>query len=278
MWEENLRAFLQNYSGKTFERYEHALKEFQKWYLQTYGEEPDPKLLTPEEIRVYVSFLQRQKRLRAASINLRLSALRSFLRSIGRELKVKGMKQELPPTEPLNGRELGRLFAAVEGSDLFSLRNMAILALLARSGLRVSEVISLRVEDVELGERSGWVLVRRGKGMKERRVPLSAEARKVLRAYMEARPKNPGPLFFSRTFRPLNSRDVERIVKEAAWRAKINRRVTPHTLRHTFATRFIEAGGDLRTLQEILGHASISTTGRYLHPSLKRMQEMVEGL
>ncbi len=133
-------------------------------------------------------------------------------------------------------------------------------------------------EDVEMNSRSGWVLVRKGKGVKERRVPLSAEARQALRAYLEVRPQRPGPLFFSRTYQPLRERDVQRVLAEAARRAGIGRRVTPHTLRHTFATRFLRSGGDLATLQAILGHANLSTTARYLHPDTTRMQEMVEEL
>ncbi len=133
-------------------------------------------------------------------------------------------------------------------------------------------------EDVEVNSRSGWVLVRKGKGVKERRVPLSAEARQALRAYLEVRPQRPGPLFFSRTYQPLRARDVQRVLAEAVRRAGIERRVTPHVLRHTFATRFLRSGGDLATLQAILGHANLSTTARYLHPDTGRMQEMVEEL
>jgi len=173
---------------------------------------------------------------------------------------------------------LGRLLAALEGDDWISRRNRAMVALMARAGLRVGEVLALKPEDVELNARSGWVLVRKGKGMKERRVPLSAEARRELREYLEVRPQQSGPLFFSRTYQPLTGRDVQRVVVEAARRAGLGKRVTPHTLRHTFATRFLQAGGDLATLQTVLGHSNLSTTARYLHPDAGRVQEMVEEL
>jgi integrase/recombinase XerD len=114
--------------------------------------------------------------------------------------------------------------------------------------------------------------------MKERWVPLSAEARRELREYLEVRPQRSGPLFFSRTYQPLTGRDVQRVVAEAARRAGLEKRVTPHTLRHTFATRFLQAGGDLATLQTVLGHSNLSTTARYLHPDAGRVQEMVEEL
>jgi site-specific recombinase XerD len=211
-------------------------------------------------------------------VNVRLAAIRSLARFHERELRVRGVRQERPPVETLDGRELGRLMAALEGDDWVSRRNRAMVALMARAGLRVSEVLALKPEDVELNARSGWVLVRKGKGMKERRVPLSAEARRELREYLEVRPQRPGPLFFSRTYQSLTGRDVQRVVAEAARRAGLEKRVTPHTLRHTFATRFLQAGGDLATLQTVLGHSNLSTTARYLHPDAGRVQEMVEEL
>jgi site-specific recombinase XerD len=136
------------------------------------------------------------------------------------------------------------------------------------------------VEDVELNERSGWVLVRRGKGLKERHVPLSKEARKALGAYLEKRPwwTEEAALFVTRTGQRMDVRAVQRMVEAATQRAGIAKRVTPHVLRHTFATRFLRRGGDLATLQAILGHANLATTARYLHPDAARVQEMVESL
>ncbi len=278
MWDEDVKEFLKGYSGITQRRYQDALQDFADWYRATYGEPPDIRLLTPQEVREYVSYLLSVRRLQAASVNLRLSAIRSLARHHERDLRVRGVRQERPPVDALDGRELGRLLAALEGDDWLSRRNQAMVALMARAGLRVSEVLALMPEDVEVNSRSGWVLVRKGKGVKERRVPLSAEARQALRAYLEVRPQRPGRLFFSRTYQPLTERDVQRVLAEAARRAGIERRVTPHVLRHTFATRFLRSGGDLATLQAILGHANLSTTARYLHPDAGRMQEMVEEL
>ena len=278
MWEEQVQSFLEQHSGITRRRYGDALREFAEWYRTTYGESPDICLLTPQEVREYVSYLTTVRRLKAASVNVRLAAIRSLARFHERELRVRGVRQERPPVEALDGRELGRLLAALEGDDWVSRRNRAMVALMARAGLRVGEVLALKPEDVELNARSGWVLVRKGKGMKERRVPLSAEARRELREYLEVRPQRSGPLFFSRTYQSLTGRDVQRVVAEAARRAGLEKRVTPHTLRHTFATRFLQAGGDLATLQMVLGHASLSTTARYLHPDAGRVQEMVEEL
>jgi len=278
-WTESVEAYLHTLNPSTAGRYRAALDDFAAWYRGTYGEEPDPALLTDEEAREWRAYLSTVRNLKAASVNLRLSALKGLARSCGRRLEVKGVRQVQPPVEPLTGRELGRLLAAIEGDRWLDKRNTAIIALMARAGLRVGEVVALDVEDVELNARSGWVLIRRGKGLKERRVPLSLETRKALRAYLEVRPAWASPaLFVTKTGQRMATRDVQRMVTDAARRAGLARQVTPHTLRHTFATRFLRRGGDLATLRSLLGHASIATTSRYLHPDAARVQEMVEEL
>lgn len=280
LWENAVQEFLKGYCGITHRRYQDVPQDFADWYRATHGEAPNPQLLTAQEIREYAGYLLSVCRLKAASINLRLSAVRSLLRHIGRDVRLRWVRQKKPPVDALDGRELGRRFAALEGGDWLSRRNQVMVALMARAGLRVGEVLALMPEDidVEVNARSGWVLVRKGKGVKERRVPLSAEARQGLWGYLEVRPRRLGPFFFSCTFQLLTGRDVRRIIAEAARRAGLGRRVTPHVLRHTFATRFLRSGGDLATLQAILGHTRLSTTARHLHPDAGRMQEMVEEL
>jgi site-specific recombinase XerD len=118
-----------------------------------------------------------------------------------------------------------------------------------------------------------------GKGNKTRRVPLNGDVRQALQAYLAARPAFSTPvLFVSRTGSPLSARDVQRLVAELARRAGIPGRVTPHVLRHTFATRALEKGADVAAVAALLGHESIATTSRYLHPSEARLAEAVEGV
>jgi len=261
-------------SENTRETYERSLRVFSQWYRGTYGEDVDWPLLTNVEVKEFISYLQVNKHLSAASVNTYLAALRSFLQFINHPLKIRGPRQTRKPVHALSARELGRLLAAAESNP----RDFAILNLMARAGLRVGEVVALEIDDIELGERSGWLTVRRGKGNKERRVPISADARRALRSWLNVRPKTESRLLFlSRSMGPLSPRDVQRMTAEYARRAKLQG-VTPHTLRHTFATRAVEAGVDLATLQAILGHESINTTGRYLHPSGQRIAEMVEDL
>jgi len=282
-WNETIEAYLRTLRPSTAGQYRVALDDFHQWYTGSYAEPPDPTLLTDEEVRDWRAHLSGVRKLAASTVNVRISAVKGLAQHYGRSLETRGVRQVEQPIEPLTVRELGRLVAAVEGHrwgpEWLPLRNLAMVALMARAGLRVSEVAALDVRDVELNDRSGWALVRRGKGLKERTVPLSLQARKKLWAYLQIRPEGNGAaLFLTKSGHRIGTREIQRMVQSAAQRAGIARDVTPHVLRHTFATRFLRQGNDLATLQDILGHANLSTTSRYLHPDAARMQEMVEGL
>lgn len=282
-WNEAIAAYLSGRPESTANQYRIALDDFAEWYRGAYGEEPEPELLTDEEAREWRAYLSGVRKYAASTINVRLAALKGLARHAGGRIETKGVRQVQQPVEALTGRELGRLVRAVEnrrwGLEWLRLRNVAVVAAMARAGLRVGEVVGLDVADMDLNERSGWVTIRQGKGLKERKSPLSLEARKALSMYLEARPEWAGePLFVSKTGERLSSRAVQQMVKSAAQRAGIEQDVTPHTLRHTFATRFLEQGGDLATLRDILGHANIATTSRYLHSNANKMQEMVKEL
>lgn len=153
------------------------------------------------------------------------------------------------------------------------LRDRAILELMYGSGLRVGEVAGLTPDRIDT--RRGRVLVM-GKGAKERELPLSDFARDALERYLrEARPlvaaADGSALFFNHRGRPIGERDIRRVVGRYAERTLSDRRVTPHTLRHTFATHLLEGGADIRAVQELLGHASVATTQRYTHVSRSRL-------
>jgi integrase/recombinase XerC len=158
------------------------------------------------------------------------------------------------------------------------LRDRAVLELLYGSGLRVGEVASLSVPQVDLDR--GRVLVR-GKGDKEREVPMSDHAVDAIAAYLSAgRPTMAGDdrrtMFFNRKGRPFSGRDIRAMLEQYAGRVLPGRRITPHTLRHSFATHLLEGGADIRTVQELLGHASVATTQRYTHVSRTRLFQAYE--
>lgn len=159
-----------------------------------------------------------------------------------------------------------------------ALRDRATLELLYGSGLRVGEVASLTVDRIDV--RRGRVLVL-GKGSKERDVPISEYAADALRDYLEAgRPRMaPGgsrQLFFNRRGKPFSERDIRSMVQRYGATLLPGRRVTPHTLRHSFATHLLEGGADIRAVQELLGHASVATTQRYTHVSRRRLFDAYE--
>lgn len=281
MFTDQISDFLRTVNTPSTHRaYELSLRQFHEWYLSTYDEEPDASLLTAEEAREWRSYLLNVKRFSAATVNQRLAALRGVARHYGRSLSVKGMKKVEAPIEPLNGRQIGRLFAVLDGSRWLDKRNVAIVSLMVRAGLRVSEVVSLHKDDLLISERKGQVTIRRGKGLKERTVPLSRLARLVLEAYLAERPSFSNEmLFVSQTGSPLASRDIQRLVRNASNKVGIPSLVTPHILRHTFATRALrQTKMDLATLSRILGHENLMTTARYLHPDKARVDEMVEEL
>ena len=157
-----------------------------------------------------------------------------------------------------------------------ALRDRAILELLYGSGLRVSEVAGLTLDRVDLDR--GRVLVF-GKGSKERDLPLSDPARDALRAWIrdgrpQMAPETPSSaLFFNGRKHPIGGRDIRRLVGRYGGVTLTGRRVTPHTLRHSFATHLLEGGADIRAVQELLGHASVGTTQRYTHVTRSRLFE-----
>ena len=266
-------------SNRTIDSYSRALISFGDWYLTTYAEEPSALQLTADEVREWRNHLSNTQQLGAATVNLHLSAIRSLVRHYGGALQVKGITKVRFPILPLNGRELGRLLAATDGEGWLNRRDKAMLELMAKAGLRVSEIVTLRMKDVTIKPRSGDVLVRHGKGMKERNIPLGRQTRRALALYLSVRPEQVGDyLFISRTYKSLSPRDIQRMVQKTANQARIRQGVTPHLLRHTFATRALRSGVDIATLSFLMGHETPVTTAYYLHPDKAAVAVMVEEL
>ena len=252
-------------------------------------------------IRKYLSFLHRKNK--KSSIARKISTLRSFFKYLVREQMVPSnpaksvstpkIEKTLPTT--LTVDEAFRLMESPksiskkssEGAKENGLRDRAILELLYSSGLRVSELVGLNSNQLDLD--LGIVKVM-GKGRKERIVPVGVKAIEVLKAYLEERgmlkglpparraagPEGDEAIFVNSVGGRLTARSVGRLVKKYSRHSGIFRKVSPHSLRHTFATHLLDAGADIREIQEMLGHSSLSTTQRYTHVSMGKLMEVYD--
>ncbi|MBU3925944.1 tyrosine-type recombinase/integrase [Patescibacteria group bacterium] len=265
-------------SLKTVENYDRYLRTFLK-----FSNINDPKNIDDESVRKFRLWLNRNN-LKKKTQNYYLIALRVFLKYLAKR-NIKSMAPErielakVPQRELdlISEEELRRLLDSPQGDDLKSLRDKAILELLFSTGLRVSELCSLNREHIE-NAKTGEFSVR-GKGEKIRVVFLSETAKQALKNYLEKRKDVEEALFIrvgnlvSDNLR-ITSRSIERIVKYYAIKAGISKKLTPHVIRHCFATDLLSAGADLRSVQAMLGHSNITTTQIYTHVTDKQLREI----
>lgn len=227
-------------------------------------------------LRRYMALLHRKNS--KATIGRKLAAIRSFFRFLVREGVVKANPGEMVST-PRQEKYLPRTlsvdeaFALMEsggGTGLLAIRDRAIVEMLYSCGLRVSELTALDVGSVSFDEALVRVL---GKGRKERIVPIGRQAREALRLYLEERnaPADEEPLFLNHRGGRLTPRSIQRHLKKHLLMAGILKEATPHSLRHSFATHLLDGGADLRAIQELLGHASLSTTQKYTQVSVEQL-------
>jgi len=272
-------------SPQTLRAYEHDLVTFHEFLSRDFlGKDPDavrPEDVDPLAVRSFLAALTRAG-LGKRSQGRALSAVRSLFRFACREGTLEanpaqGVKTpKAPKTLPRHLRpgEVERLIEAPEGDGPLIPRDRAILELLYAAGLRVSELVGLDWPDVDLSARMVRVM---GKGSKERMVPFGRPAAEALRRWLErwetvrAAGDDGQPVFLNRRGTRLSDRDVRRVIDRWVDVAAVARGVQPHTLRHTFATHLLEGGADLRAIQELLGHSSLSTTQKYTHLEVERL-------
>lgn len=236
----------------------------------------------PNRLRSYLASLHDQ--LERSSICRHLSAIRGFLKYARQQVWLSRDSGTLVPT-PQARRGLPRFFKIEEIQELIQTpdvstslgrRDRALFEVLYGAGLRVSEAVQLNQEDVDL--QQGWVRVL-GKGSKERQVPLGPPAIRALQEYLQApgRPTGENALFLNLRGTRLTSRSVARILARHLVRLGSSKSLSPHGLRHSFATHLLAAGADLRTIQELLGHSRLSTTQRYTHVDLGALLDEYRG-
>jgi integrase/recombinase XerC len=253
-----------------------------------------PAQLDRAAIRAHLADLHRQGQSRASAAR-KLAAIRTFLRYLRREALIDGdpgalvatPKREIRMPAHLSEEEMAALVSAPDGSDPLGRRDRAILELFYASGLRLSEVAGLAVDDVNLSARMVRAL---GKGGKQRIVPFNGSTARAIREYLKDRAAMVGqgghgarrgqdgrerravrvrgeadPLFVNARGGRLTVRSIDRLVRRYAAASAVRPGISPHALRHSFATHLLQRGADLRAIQELLGHARLSTTERYTH-------------
>lgn len=268
-----------NYSVLTINGYEEELTRYNS-YL--YKNNLDYRKVKVEEARNYLKFLDSLK-LSNSTISHSLSILRSFYRYLVIKGKVetnyfkllKNPKKERKLPNYLEYDEFETIIRSISNESFYDTRNILIVELLYATGIRVSELVNIKLNDIDYTEKSIRIL---GKGNKERIVYYGEYAKCALEDYLNnarnelLKSNKCDYLFINNKHSKLTTRGVEKIIDTIIEKSSIKHKISPHTLRHTFATHLLNEGADLRSVQTLLGHSSISTTGIYTHVSLDRLR------
>ena len=276
-----------NTSAHTVRAYESDLSQFLDHIAaetKTRRADLQPEQLDRSAIRGFLADVHRHGQSRATAAR-KLAAVRTFLRYLRREslitddpgALVATPKRDVRMPAHLSEDEMTALIDAADQTTPLGLRDRAILELFYASGLRLSELVGLDLDDVDLGSKRARVL---GKGGKERIVPFNTSTAKAIRAYLQGREGLVGrggreePLFVNYRGGRLTVRSVDRLVRRYVAASSARLGISPHALRHSFATHLLQRGADLRVIQELLGHARLSTTQRYTHVNAAQLLEV----
>lgn len=279
-------TFQKNYSINTVDSYKRDLEQFTD-FLKSSGGTKNIKKIDHKLARSFIVFLENKYKNSHRSINRKVSTLRSFYRYLQysgiiqhnpfKKVSMAKFKRKLP--DYLLEKELHMLLSFDFTSYDLGLRDQAITELLFSTGIRVSEIASLKTSDLNLSKNEILIL---GKGNKERIVIIGNKAKKIVKHYIsQLRPtllgksnKRTSHVFLNYKGTPLTTRSIQRSIKNLALKCGIEKEVTPHMLRHTFATELLNGGADLRAVQELLGHSDLSTTQIYTHVSKEKLKEV----
>jgi integrase/recombinase XerC len=273
-----------NASAHTVKSYREDLAQALEFFREKLGGEPRPAQLSARLLRAHLAWLSEQGYARA-TIARRLAAIRSWCRFLCRQgalatnpaIGLRGPRQDKKLPHFISREEMVRLLEAPPAEEPLGRRDRAILEVLYSAGLRVSELTGLNVADVDLD--AGLATVR-GKGKRERLALLGPPATAAVGLWLADRQALAGPmaatqpaLFLNKNGTRLTSRSVGRLLEKYLSQAGLDPRATPHTLRHSFATHLLDAGADIRSVQELLGHRSLGTTQIYTHVSTQRLRD-----
>lgn len=241
-------------SERTIETYSFCVAKFLRWSRK------DPKLVTKKDIKEFITYLIEKGRC-SSTLNVYINALKFMLEDILAKRVLFNIKySKVPKTLPtyLTKEEVKKLINAIKNS-----KHKLMVELMYSAGLRVSELINLKIADLELNSRIGWV--RNGKGKKDRVFVIAENIICKLRNYIITNNALDSYLFLGRNGKHIHQRSLHNIIKNAAKKARINKNVHCHTLRHSFATHLVENGYDVAAVQSLLGHSSSKTTMVYIH-------------
>lgn len=271
------------YSPATMRSYGTDLSQFQEFLRGRKATIERPERIKKDHIRGFLAELHRRG-VSKTTVARKLSSLRAYFRYLARKricgndptAGVRNPKQDKVHPKALNVDQALAMMEAAVTPDPEGLRDMALAELLYGSGLRISEAMGLDVFDVDAG-----VVRVMGKGSKERMVPLTDKAEARIRRWLEQRHafepvSGERALFLGKRGKRLDRREANRILARLASAADLPRDVHPHMLRHSFATHMLEAGADLRSVQELLGHSRLSTTQRYTHLDLQQLMQVYD--
>ncbi len=281
-------AIERNASNLTVKAYREDLFGLIDWLESEQGALPKPDALTPQDLRSFQAALTQAGYART-TIARKLASLRSFYRFAMRQgmassnpakpLRNPRRQRKLPLV--LTTEQVGRLLLAPPADSTAGLRDRAMLETMYSAGLRVSELVALRDGDIDADEQIVRV---RGKGRKERISPLGSFAIAAIDRYAKKRVREPktealgreAPVFVNRFGRILTTRSVGRMLEKYIAATGLDKRTSPHTLRHSFATHLLDRGADIRSVQELLGHKSLATTQIYTHVSAANLRKVYE--
>ncbi len=275
-----------NYSPHTIKSYKDDIRVFIEFLAAEYKDISIEKI-DHFTIRHFLSFMSEKKNLGKNSINRKLSALKSFFKYLIRsgELENNPVDAIIRPKRPkrlpeyLEESDINTLLDSIVDDTFLSLRNRTMLELLYSTGIRVSELVG---SDIRSYDSIGGVLKVFGKGQKERIIPIGGVAQEWLDKYLtrclvkfqDQFSSQDNPLFLTKSGKRISSRSIRRIINSIIKKIGLKLHVSPHTFRHTFATHLLNNGADLRAVQELLGHVSLSTTQIYTHLTTKRLKEV----
>ena len=271
---------LRGFTERTIGNYCYQTKKFLEFSKK------DPKKACQDDVKKYMAYLLSDKNYKASSVNLLVSALKFFFNEIIKHDVVnslKALKQEKKLPTVLSQDELKHLIDATE-----NIKHKLLIELMYSAGLRVSEAVKVKVNDLDFEQKMG--IIRDGKGRKDRHIILSEKLIEQLKVYLAERESNgrysneknsnwkDSEYVFAVTDRHISIRQAQQIIKDAQEKAGIKKRIYCHALRSSFATHLLEAGTDIRIIQELLGHSNLSTTERYTKVSNEQLRKVISPL